>query len=222
MRTKRPLLSPLVGIPQAQEPRLVTIEEESCIQLTPLDTALWEPVPAMTSKAIEDKRHTSRSATAPTIEIAAKAAENIYLRGSSAGETIDIGCTPVERGSADSNESAVIRILDHDMPPSEQVVSIGLAVSPMPLNGSLCPAEVPSISQVEESPLARAAAVQGINRAVILGPLLHGRPVRSAELSHQCLRGRTVSKLYSLRKLSTVLSPTLTTYTDTSDDLPQI
>lgn len=115
-------------------------------------------------------------------------------------------------GSADSNESAVIRILDHDMQPSEQAVSIGLAVSPMPLNGSLCPAEVPSISQVEESPLARAAAVQGINRAIILGPLLHGRPVRSAELSHQCLReGRSANCIVFVNFLPFSVPPSLHT-----------
>ncbi|EFO61767.1 Hypothetical protein GLP15_2206 [Giardia lamblia P15] len=218
MRTKRPLLSPLIGIPQAQEPRLVTIEEENCIQLTPLDTALQASVPAITSKATEDKRRTSDFAAVPTVEIAGNVTKNRHSKSSAASETIDIDCTS-ERGPADSNESAIVRILDHDTQPNEQAVNIGWTVSPMP-NGSLCTAEIPSISRLEESPLACATAVQEINRAVILGPLLHRRPVKSAELSHQCLRGKTISKLYNFRKLSTALSVTPAAYTDTSDDLP--
>ncbi|EET01849.1 Hypothetical protein GSB_152802 [Giardia duodenalis] len=220
MRARRPPLSPLVGISRVQAPSLGTIEEENRAQLCPLVSVSQAPASTIAPGTIGNEKSAAYYTATGLFGNADKRPNNMHPKTGSTDEVNGMESAVIEKRPDESDESVILHMFDHEPQPGEQAVSIGWTISPVSFNDSLCVAEAYSKSHLEESPLSRAAAVQEMNKAIILDPLLHRRPVRSAELLNGCLRGEAASRLHRFHKLSTSIDATPTVYTsDTSDDL---
>lgn len=221
MRPKKPLLSPLVGISQMRAPALATIVEEGHVRPSPPILSSRTQVPTTTPKAAENEKSATYSAAFTSFRSTNKEPDNSHSKSGSTNDVNGMDFTIAEKRKDGSDESIVLHMCDHDLQHSKQVVDIGWTVPPN--SKIMYNTGAHSKSPAEHSPIACATAVQEVNEAIIIRPLLHRQPVRSATLARQCVRGNTANKLHTFRNLSTGANAIPVVYTsDTSDDIPWI
>lgn len=225
MKAKKPLLSPLVGISQTRTHTLATIEEEDSACPCLSTPATQTPAPTTTPKAVEVERSTPYSASFTSVRINNMKTNDIHSKSGFTKDVNSMNLIPAEKIQDGSDESVIVHIYDSNVHLNNQGVNIGWTVPAM-LSGNTNSYSMEEHSEkctekFQISPVDHAVAIQEINKAVILGPLLHRQPLRSATLARQCVQGNIADKMRRLRKLSTGANAIHVAYTsDTSDDIP--